>query len=53
MIYSLNNNDLVLLQKTSIFNQQVLTVQPKLVYAQNRHAMNHICTMGEILRWIK
>ncbi|MBS9902959.1 hypothetical protein [Vibrio alginolyticus] len=30
MIYSLNNNDLVLLQEASICNQQILTIQPKL-----------------------
>ncbi|EIJ2229600.1 TPA: helix-turn-helix domain-containing protein [Vibrio parahaemolyticus] len=30
LIYSLNNNDLVLLQEASICNQQILTIQPKL-----------------------
>ncbi|ELB2078062.1 helix-turn-helix transcriptional regulator [Vibrio parahaemolyticus] len=30
LIYSLNNNDLVLLQEASIGNQQILTIQPKL-----------------------
>ncbi|WP_217529226.1 hypothetical protein [Vibrio metschnikovii] len=30
LIYSLNNNDLVLLQEDDISNQQILTIQPKL-----------------------
>ncbi|HGS4502844.1 TPA: helix-turn-helix domain-containing protein [Vibrio parahaemolyticus] len=30
LIYSLNNNDLVLLQEASICDQQILTIQPKL-----------------------